>query len=121
MKEFKDTSEQRSTFDMVQDGIITEIVEERPKGRGNRYGKLIVLASTRLCMISIGPDCTELFSADCMFVPAFAFFVTVGFFLTRLVWGTSENMLFRTLTLLVCGLQPLAYLLTALIDPGVVT
>jgi len=56
-----------------------------------------------------------------MFVPTFAFFAAVGYFMTRFVFSTSENGFFRVLTLAVCLLQPLAYLLTALVDPGVVT
>jgi hypothetical protein len=58
MSELKDSMEHHSNFDMVQDGIITEIVEDPPQPTiRSAYGKLIVLLNSRLCMISIGPDC----------------------------------------------------------------
>jgi hypothetical protein len=72
-------------------------------------------------VISIGPDCTSLLSLDCLFMPAFAFFAISGYFMTRFVFSSTESIIFRILTVAICGLQPITYLLTALLDPGVVT
>lgn len=84
------------------------------------YGKLVVLMHSRLCTISLGPDCTAVLIVDCLFIPTFLCFAAVGYFMTKFVYSTSENPMFRFITLAVCSIQPLTYLITALSDPGAV-
>jgi hypothetical protein len=113
--------EHGGSFEMVDESAITEVVNEVRLSKHNPYGKLKVLLVINKFAISIGPDCTYLLNVDCLFVPAFTLFAVSGFFMTRFVFNTTESLLFRILTVVICTLQPAAYLLTALLDPGVVT
>jgi hypothetical protein len=49
------------------------------------------------------------------------FFVITGFFVTNYIFSTTENIFLRGITFLICTFQPIAYLVTALSDPGVIT
>ena len=70
--------------------------------------------------LSLGPDCTSFSHLDLCFVPAFLAFSVATYFVIVLVFSSSQNATFRIVTLLICIGQPLAYLLTALANPGVV-
>ena len=70
--------------------------------------------------LSLGPDCTHLSIPDLCFIPAILAFSVATYFVIALVFSSSQNATFRIVTLLICLGQPLAYLLTALGNPGVV-
>lgn len=71
--------------------------------------------------ITIGPDCKAPPYTDLCFLPTFIAFCTVSYFLTALVFSTTDNIYFRITTVFICVGHPLSYLLVAISNPGIVT
>lgn len=95
---------------------IVEIVT-RPS---RKFGNIKILTNSWI-HISLGPDCTFPLTLGCLFLPAFCFFLVAGCFMINYVHNTTENFWFRLITIIICTLQPLSYLSTALVDPGFIT
>ena len=52
---------------------------------------------------------------------AWLLFTLAAFAIINTVFTSSENIIFRVITVFVCVLQPLSYLITALSNPGIVS
>lgn len=105
---------------MTLDDTAPEVVEmvTRPN---RKYGNMKILLESGRLLLSLGPDCNPINYSDSLFIPAFTFFAIASFFMTRYVYDTTESVWFRAITTLVCTIQPISYLITAIVDPGIVT
>ncbi|KAL4494597.1 hypothetical protein ABPG72_004499 [Tetrahymena utriculariae] len=54
-----------------------------------------------------------------LFFCAWSSFVVVDFFLIRMMWNNTDNIIWFILTLFLCSLHVLSYLYTALANPGI--
>jgi hypothetical protein len=60
-------------------------------------------------------------NVDLCFLPTFIVFCVVSYFLTSLVFSTTENIYFRITTIFITFGHHLSYLLVAITDPGIIT